>query len=151
MRVPTPRRQLDHSIHHPKANILFPRKRAAISIYPDKDQVYFLPPLPLDTSSSTSSSNADGKEAPTAIYAFGRKFNQFPFCKTCGVACFVIPLGPPPDVVNRLPAEKQAFVESLRRIRPLYVRAMSGVEWDEIRPVRSDEGTEGYTVGGFED
>ncbi|KAI3396055.1 hypothetical protein diail_472, partial [Diaporthe ilicicola] len=78
------------------------RRRAAISIYPDRDQVTLL-----------------GKENTTA-YAFGRKFNQAPFCKTCGVACYGVPVGPPQEVVDKLPQAKKQFVENLRRIQPLY-------------------------------
>lgn len=103
-------------------------QRAAISIYPDRDQVTLL-----------------GKEN-TTTYAFGRKFNQTPFCKTCGVACYGLPIGPPQALVDTMPEEKQKFVERLRRIQPLYVRAMDGVEWDEITIERSDEGTGGYLI-----
>lgn len=104
------------------------RRRAAISIYPDRDQVTFI-----------------GKENTTA-YAFGRKFNQTPFCKTCGVACYGVPVGPPQEVVDQLPEAKKEFVEKLRRIQPLYVRVMDGVEWDDINVEQSDEGTEGYVL-----
>ncbi|KAI7776810.1 hypothetical protein LA080_004403 [Diaporthe eres] len=104
------------------------RRRAAISIYPDRDQVTLL-----------------GKEN-TTTYAFGRKFNQAPFCKTCGVACYGVPVGPPQEVVDKLPEAKKEFVEKLRRVQPLYVRAMDGVEWDEIHVEQSDEGTEGYEL-----
>ncbi|KAL1850744.1 hypothetical protein Daus18300_012822 [Diaporthe australafricana] len=104
------------------------RRRAAVSIYPDRDQVTLL-----------------GKENATT-YAFGRKFNQAPFCKTCGVACYGVPVGPPQEVVDKLPEAKKEFVEKLRRIQPLYVRAMNGVEWGEINVEQSDEGTEGYVV-----
>ncbi|ROV93466.1 hypothetical protein VPNG_09633 [Cytospora leucostoma] len=103
-------------------------RRAAISIYPDRDQAVLV-----------------GKEN-TTTYAFGRKFNQAPFCKTCGVACYGVTVGPPQEVIERLPEEKKAFVERLRRIQPLYVRAMNGVEWDEIRIERNDDGTQGYEV-----
>ncbi|KAK7739631.1 hypothetical protein SLS53_005598 [Cytospora paraplurivora] len=103
-------------------------RRAAISIYPDREQVVLV-----------------GREN-TTTYAFGRKFNQAPFCKTCGVACYGVTVGPPQEVVDRLPEEKKAFVDKLRRIQPLYVRAMNGVEWDEIRIERSDDGTQGYEV-----
>jgi hypothetical protein len=104
------------------------RRRAAISIYPDQDQVTVV-----------------GKEN-TTTYAFGRKFNQAPFCKTCGVACYGVPVGPPQEVVDKLPEEKKEFVAKLRRIQPLYVRAMDGVEWDDIHVEQSDEGTEGYVL-----
>lgn len=104
------------------------RRRAAISIYPDRDQVTLI-----------------GKEN-TTTYAFGRKFNQAPFCKTCGVACYGVPVGPPQDVVNNLPDDKKEFVEKLRRVQPLYVRAMDAVEWDEIHVEQSGEGTEGYEL-----
>ena len=103
-------------------------RRAAISVYPDRDQVVF-----------------SGRDNTTA-YAFGRKFNQTPFCSTCGVACYGVAVGPPREVVDRLPEDKKAFVEKMTRIQPLYVRAMDGVEWDEIKIERSDEGTEGYVV-----
>lgn len=104
------------------------RRRAAISIYPDRDQVTII-----------------GKENATT-YAFGRKFNQAPFCKTCGVACYGVPIGPPQEVVDKLPEAKKEFVEKLRRIQPLYVRAIDGVEWDDIHVEQSDEGTEGYAL-----
>lgn len=97
-------------------------------MYPDKDQV-----LLLGTDNTTT-------------YAFGRKFNQTPFCKTCGVAIYGVAVGPPPSIVDKLPAEKQKFVEQQRRIRPLYVRAMNGIDWESINIQRSDEGTEGYAV-----
>lgn len=86
-----------------------------------------------------------GKENANT-YAFGRKFNQAPFCRTCGVACYGVPVGPPQEVVDNLPEAKKEFVAKLRRTQPLYVRAMNGVEWDEIHVERSDEGTEGYVV-----
>lgn len=104
------------------------RRRAAVSIYPDRDHVTLL-----------------GKEN-TTTYAFGRKFNQAPFCRTCGVACYGVPVGPPQEVVDKLPEAKKEFVEKLRRVQPLYVRAMDGVEWDEIHVKQSDEGTEGYEL-----
>ncbi|KAF3763304.1 hypothetical protein M406DRAFT_73921 [Cryphonectria parasitica EP155] len=103
-------------------------RRAAASIYPDKDQVTLV-----------------GEDNTTA-YAFGRKFNLAPFCKTCGVACYGVPLGPPQELVGKLPEAKQKFVEQQRRIRPLYIRAMNGVEWEEINVERSDEGTDGYVL-----
>lgn len=121
------------------------KKRAATTIYPDQDQVLFH--LSGQVLGAGSINEANSATTDTTTYAFGRKFNQFPFCKTCGVACFGIPVGPPPEVVSRLPPEKQMFVEKLRRIRPLYLRAMNDVEWDEIDVVRSDEGAEGYVVG----
>lgn len=86
-----------------------------------------------------------GKEN-TTIYAFGRKFNQAPFCKTCGVACYGVTVGPPQALVDKLPESKQKFVEMQRRIQPLYVRAMNGVEWNTIKIERNDEGTGGYEV-----
>lgn len=58
----------------------------------------------------------------------------------------MIPVGPPEEVVSRLPVEKQQFVEKLRRVRPLYMRTINEVEWDQVTVVRSDEGTEGYEV-----
>ncbi|KAJ4387452.1 hypothetical protein N0V93_008044 [Gnomoniopsis smithogilvyi] len=103
-------------------------RRAATSIYPDKDQVLLC-----------------GRDN-TTTYAFGRKFNQTPFCKTCGVAIYGVAVGPPQSIVDKLPEEKQKFVEQQRRIQPLYVRAMNGVDWDNIKVQRNDEGTEGYTV-----
>lgn len=48
--------------------------------------------------------------------------------------------------MDKLPEAKRAFVEQQRRIQPLYVRSMNGVEWDEIKIERSDEGTDGYEV-----
>lgn len=103
-------------------------RRAAVSIYPDRDQVLLV-----------------GEDSTTA-YAFGRRFNQDHFCATCGVACYKIPVGPPPEVVERFPEDKKAFVEKMRRIRQLSVRTMNGVEWDEITIDKTDEGTEGYVV-----
>lgn len=103
-------------------------RRAAISIYPDRDQVFLF------------------GEDNTTMYAFGRKFNQNYFCTNCGVACYGLPVGPPQEVVDRMPEDKKAFVEKQRRIRQLSVRAMNGVEWGEIKIDRSDEGTEGYVV-----
>lgn len=104
------------------------RRRAAITIYPDRDQVTLV-----------------GKEN-TTTYAFGRKFNEAPFCKTCGVACYGVPIGPPQEFVDKLPEAKKEFVEKQRRIQPLYVRVMDGVEWDDIHVEQSDEGTEGYVL-----
>ncbi|ROV88746.1 hypothetical protein VMCG_10077 [Cytospora schulzeri] len=103
-------------------------RRAAISIYPDRDQVTIL-----------------GQDN-TTMYAFGRKFNHGHFCSTCGVSCYGVPVGPPQEVVDKLPEDKKAYVEETRRVRQLSVRAMNGVEWDEITINRSDEGTEGYVV-----
>lgn len=103
-------------------------RRAAISIYPDRDQVVLV------------------GEDNTTTYDFGRKFNQDHFCMTCGVACYKTPVGPPQAVVDMLPEDKKAYVEKIRRIRPLFVRAMNEVEWDEITIQRTDEGTEGYVV-----
>ncbi|KUI71835.1 Centromere protein V [Cytospora mali] len=103
-------------------------RRAGISIYPDRDQVIII-----------------GHDN-TTTYSFGRRFNLSPFCKTCGVACYGVCVGPPQEVVDRLPEDKRAYVEKLKKVTPLYVRAMNGVEWNEIQIARSDEGTEGYVV-----
>lgn len=103
-------------------------QRAATSIYPDQDQVLLF-----------------GKDS-TTTYAFGRKFNQTPFCGTCGVAIYAVTVGPPQSIVDKLPEDKQKFVEQQRRIQPLYVRAMNGVDWESLKIERSDEGTEGYSV-----
>lgn len=99
-----------------------------MSIYPDRDQVILL-----------------GKDN-TTTYAFGRKFNHAPFCKTCGVACYAVAIGPPQAAVDEMPENMRDFVEKQRRIQPLYVRALNGVEWDDIKIERSDEGTDGYEV-----
>lgn len=103
-------------------------RRAATSIYPTRDKLVIV------------------GEDRTTMYGFGRAYNRTPFCATCGVACYVVLVGPPREIYDGLPAERRAAVERMRWIRPLYVRAMEGVEWDEITVERSDEGTEGYVV-----
>lgn len=111
-----------------KNQTLIIEQRAATSIYPDKDQVLLF-----------------GQEN-TTTYEFGRKFNQTPFCKTCGVAIYAVTVGPPQSIVDRLPEAKQKFVEQQRRIQPLYVRAMNEIDWKDLKIERTDEGTEGYSV-----
>lgn len=83
----------------------------------------------------------------TVYYGFGRALNYAPFCKTCGVACYGIPADPPDSEVERLSADDQQYVTMQRSIHPLYVRAMDGVEWDEIKIQRCDVGTSGYYNG----
>lgn len=103
-------------------------QNALIGIYPDKDQVTIL-----------------GKENTTP-YGFGQKFNGWPFCKTCGVHCYGIAIGPPQELVDSWPEARQKMVEKIRRIQTVNIRTLHGVEWDQIKVERSDEGTEGYVV-----
>lgn len=49
-------------------------------------------------------------------------------------------------MVEKLPQDKQKFIEQQRRIQPLYVRAMNGVVWHSLKIQRNDEGTNGYTL-----
>jgi hypothetical protein len=99
-----------------------------VGVYPDKSQVSIV-----------------GREN-TTVYRFGRKFNGYPFCKTCGVSCFGNLYGPSQDVVYRLPEAKKEFVRKQLRIQPVNIRTLDGVDWDGITINKSDEGTEGYVL-----
>lgn len=90
--------------------------------------------------------------ASVTTYTFSRGFNGHPFCKVCGCHVFMTLIGPPKEVVERMPEARKEMVRKLMDGRPVNVRCFegSGVE-EEVRGlkvVRSDEGTEGYVVGG---
>jgi hypothetical protein len=55
-------------------------------------------------------------------------------------------IGPPQEVVDRLPESKKEYVRKLLEIQPVNVRTLDGVEWEEIQVKREDEGTEGYEL-----
>ncbi|KAM0809093.1 putative Mss4-like protein [Seiridium cardinale] len=105
-------------------------RNAYIGVYPSKPQVDFSP---------SSDSNA-------STYAPGQGFSGSRFCKHCGVKVFSDLYGPPAELVATWPEARQAMVARKLDIKPLNVRALEGVEWDQLQVQRSDEGTEGYVV-----
>ncbi|RAH65716.1 GFA family protein [Aspergillus aculeatinus CBS 121060] len=80
-------------------------------------------------------------------YRFGRQFTGHRFCGVCGVQLYMHLHGPPAAVVTRLSPEKQELVRRNLDVVPVRVAVLEGVEWDEIRVEREDEGTEGYVLG----
>lgn len=90
--------------------------------------------------------------AHTTSYSFGRKFNSFPFCSTCGVCVFQTLIGPPKTVVDGLSEAGKERVKQMLEIQPVNFRCLEGVDVDQIVRTRNDEGTEGYekAVLGFE-
>ncbi|KAK1657555.1 glutathione-dependent formaldehyde-activating enzyme [Colletotrichum godetiae] len=80
----------------------------------------------------------------TQDYQFGRKFNGSPFCRTCGVHCFGNLYGPPKELVAKLPAARQEFVQKQLEVQPLNVRVLGGIEWHNVNVTWSNDGTEGY-------
>ncbi|OJK00194.1 hypothetical protein ASPACDRAFT_60044 [Aspergillus aculeatus ATCC 16872] len=76
-------------------------------------------------------------------YRFGRQFTGHRFCGVCGVQLYMHLHGPPAAVVARLSREKQELVRRNLDVVPVRVAVLEGVEWEEIRVEREDEGTEG--------
>ncbi|KAK6084989.1 glutathione-dependent formaldehyde-activating enzyme [Seiridium cupressi] len=105
-------------------------RNAYIGVYPSKPQV---------ETSPSSDSNA-------STYASGQGFSGSRFCKHCGVKVFSDLYGPPAELVATWPEARQAMVARKLNIKPLNVRALEGVDWDQLQVQRSDEGTEGYVV-----
>jgi hypothetical protein len=54
--------------------------------------------------------------------------------------------GPPKEVVAGWPQARQDMVAKMLDIQPVNVRALEGVDLEELEIVRSDEGTEGYAL-----
>ncbi|ERS97311.1 hypothetical protein HMPREF1624_06643 [Sporothrix schenckii ATCC 58251] len=91
-----------------------------------------------------------GAAQHTRDYQFGpRRFMGHPFCTTCGAHVFMHVYGPPAEVVARLPPEKQALVQQNLDVVPVNVRVLDGIQahFGRLVVTRSDEGTDGYTVG----
>ncbi|KAK1984765.1 glutathione-dependent formaldehyde-activating enzyme [Colletotrichum cereale] len=82
----------------------------------------------------------------TQDYRFGRGFNGWPFCRTCGVHCFGNLYGPPAEIVARLPEARQEFVRRQLEIQPVNIRVLDGVEWDRINITWSNDGVVGYVL-----
>ncbi|KAK2041946.1 glutathione-dependent formaldehyde-activating enzyme [Colletotrichum somersetense] len=87
----------------------------------------------------------DGNDQ-TRDYKFGRGFNGWPFCRTCGVHCFGNLYGPPKEIIARLPEAKQEFVRKQLEIQPLNIRVLDGVEWDRINIKWSNDGAADYVL-----
>ncbi len=79
-------------------------------------------------------------------YLFGRKFGSQSFCRGCGVVVFQKLYGPPRHVVDAWPEARQEMYRRKMDVLPLNIRALDGVEWDELEIQRSDEGTDGYDI-----
>ncbi|KAH8201940.1 hypothetical protein TruAng_003932 [Truncatella angustata] len=105
-------------------------RNAYIGVYPTPAQVT-IPPT---------------SDAEAATYAWGSKFSGLRFCRHCGVQLWSDLWGPPAEVVATWPEARQQMVKRKLNIKPLNVRVLEGVEWDQIEIQRSDEGTEGYVV-----
>jgi hypothetical protein len=82
----------------------------------------------------------------TQDYTFGRRFNGHPFCKVCGVHVFMNLYGPPKELVHGWPQQRQEMVAKMLDIQPINVRVLEGMELAALTVVRTDEGTEGYTL-----
>ena len=63
---------------------------------------------------------------------------------TCGVHPYLNLYGPPKEVVERLPEERQRLVRKMLDVKPVNIRVLEGVEWEEIEVKREDEGTKGW-------
>ncbi|KAI1861460.1 uncharacterized protein JN550_010840 [Neoarthrinium moseri] len=104
-------------------------RNAYVGVYPQKPQVDII----------------KGQDL-ASVYSFGRKFSGKRFCGSCGVNIWDDLYGPPKELVATWPEARQAMVARNLSIRPLSVRALDGVEWDQLKIERADEGTEGYVV-----
>lgn len=54
--------------------------------------------------------------------------------------------GPPKEVVRSWPQARRDMVAKMLDIQPVNVRVLEGVELATLVVVRSDEGTEGYSL-----
>ena len=79
-------------------------------------------------------------------YAFGNKFNGHRFCKTCGVQVYIKVHGPPASFFEGWSDARKAAVKGRFEILPVRLRVLNEVEWDQLKVVRRDEGTEGFEV-----
>ena len=82
----------------------------------------------------------------TGTYATGRKWSGNAACKTCGVHLYGNLWGPPKEFLEALSEEKKEFVRGVMDVKPVNIRVLDGVEWDQLKIVRDDCGTEGYTL-----
>jgi hypothetical protein len=99
-----------------------------VGVYPSKSQVLL-----------------SGQEN-TQDYSFGRKFNGFPFCKTCGIHVYQNLYGPPKSVVEAMPESRRQAVQKMLDMQPINVRVLDGFDLDRCEIKREDEGTNGYEI-----
>jgi hypothetical protein len=54
--------------------------------------------------------------------------------------------GPPKVIFDSWPEAKREAVRGNFEILPIRIAVLDGVEWDQLKIERTDEGTDGYTV-----
>ncbi|SMQ51059.1 unnamed protein product [Zymoseptoria tritici ST99CH_3D1] len=101
-------------------------RNAWVGAYPSKSQVVL-----------TGTEN-------TQDYSFDRKFNGFPFCKTCGIHVYQHLYGPPQAIIECMPEDRQQAVRQMLDIQPVNVRVLDNFVLSNHNVAREDEGTEGY-------
>lgn len=68
------------------------------------------------------------------------------FCKKCGVQVFITLCSPPKGVWDSFSDEIKTALLSKKDSVPLRIALLEGVEWDELKIDREDQGTKGYVV-----
>lgn len=71
------------------------------------------------------------------IYQFGRKFLEHVFCGTCGVPVFIRVLGPPVEVIAKMPDHAKAHAAEMVKIMPVNLHILDGVEWDTLNVTKT--------------
>jgi hypothetical protein len=67
------------------------------------------------------------------VYQFGRKFLEQCFCGICAVPVFTRVLGPPPEIVEKMPEKARAHRDQMVQLNPVNLHILDGVEWDEVK------------------
>jgi hypothetical protein len=78
------------------------------------------------------------------MFLFEKKYVGHPFCKVFGVQVYMHIYGP--KFKEEWNEEMRKMVREKCEIVPVRVAVLEGVEWDELKVDRSDEGTEGYVL-----
>lgn len=85
-------------------------------------------------------------EDNTTGYQFGRKFVTHHFCKTCGVPMYMRFQGPPKEVLETMPEDRQNEIKKRTNMVPVNLRVLEGVDWDELNIEVVSQGTDGYVI-----
>lgn len=73
---------------------------------------------------------------------FGRKMAAQHFCSKCGVNVYTELLGPPKELVATWSDARKAMVAKKLDLCPINLRALNGVEWDNLNITSEYDGAD---------
>lgn len=79
-------------------------------------------------------------------YSFGSRIASHNFCKHCGVPVSITLHAPPKEVWDSFSDEVKAALENKKDLVPVRIALLEGVEWEQLKVDRQDQGTKGYVV-----